>query len=108
MKKWIVILSLALLLSNGFWINKTLNYEIALSYAAGTINSNLNEIQQAMQLVNLDVLGRHADELLVQLDSEKITSMPFEKEGCINVGFFCLELNESRHVTAVSCSNCGR
>ena len=101
MKKLVVILVLALVISNGYWIYKTIDNAVALHYAIDSANFTAKALEQAIYVANLNVLGTSADEALVKLTPDVYGLEPFEKEGCINAGQICLELDENRVVTGV-------
>jgi len=101
MKRWIVFLLLALVISNGYWLYKMLDTTITLKYAVDSYKSTEKALEQAIRVANLNVVGITAEDALEQLSPTVNGLTPFEKEGCINVTQICLELDEYRMVTGV-------
>ena len=91
MKKWIALLLLALLISNGYWIHRTIDNSVTLNYAADSFRSTAKSLEQAIRIANINVVGVSAEEALDKLNPTVYGLQPFEKEGCINAGGICLE-----------------
>lgn len=98
LKIFMIFLILALVATNGYWILKTVDQAVTLHYAASSSNTSERQLKQAMHIANLRVIGMSADEVLKLSNLSLDGIPPFEKEGCVNVGLICLELNDARYV----------
>ncbi len=101
MKILITFLFLALLISNSYWIYKSVDNAVTISYAADSINGTAKALEQAIRVANLNVIGMDAEEAFDLLNPDVDGLEPFEKRGCISAGQICLVLNDTRSVTGV-------
>lgn len=101
MKIAIGILAILLILTNSFWVYNILDDAVTCMYSDSSFELTQKMYEQTTMIANLNVIGKHADEVLAQLTPDVYGLEPFEKEGCIIAGQVCLELNESRVITAV-------
>jgi hypothetical protein len=101
LKYWIVVLLIALIVSNGYWFHHTFDNGVSYTYLEASLDSSTQALKQTLQIANGNVIGKSADDVLMLLDPDVSGLKPFEKEGCIYAGQICLALDEARIVVGV-------
>jgi hypothetical protein len=101
LKKWIALLTIAIVVSNGYWIYNTVDNAVTLHYVEDSANFTAKKLEQAIRVANMNVIGISAEDAFDQLNPDVDGLAPFEKEGCIYAGLICLEFDGSRTVVRV-------
>ena len=96
-----IALVVALVVSNAYWIYKTFDNAVTLTYVEASGESTEMDRQQTVVLANLNVVGRTVDDVIGLLGTDINGLKPFEKEGCLYYSQVCLQLNDQRVVVAV-------
>jgi len=98
---WIILLVIALVSSNAYWMMTTLDSGITLTYQESSLELTQKMHEQTLRLANLELIGLGADEALEKIGKDVYGLQPFEKEGCINAGNICVRLDENRKVVGI-------
>ena len=101
-RTWIVLLVVALLGSNLFWLIQTLDAGISYTYQEASLDTAENIAKAAVAVANLDLIGLPLDQAFERVQSLEATFSVFEKsDGCIYVSEVCIYANESGIVQGV-------
>jgi len=96
-----IALVIALVVTNGFWIYRTFDNGVTLTYAQADIESGQKLYGEAVALANLNLIGRSIDEARKLIGMDVYGLEPFEKEGCLYAGGICVRFDADRTVVAI-------
>lgn len=100
MLKWIVSITLALLIcSNLFLIYSFIDQAVTSKYHDMVKYERQQQVEQLKSITKHFVSGLHKDELTKLLD--ELGYKPFEKEGAIHISFVAFEFDDKGMVTTV-------
>ena len=100
-RHWIIFLVIALVSSNAYWMMTALDSGITLTYQESSLELARKMHEQTLRLANLELIGLGADDALAKIGKDVYGLDPFEKEGCINAGNVCVQLDENRRVVGI-------
>jgi hypothetical protein len=98
MKFWIILLVTLLLGTNAFWILSIIDDAVTCSYSDASFDTTLKMYNQTIVLANLDLKGKTAEQAISLIGKDVYGLSPFIKDGCVNVGQVCVQLNEDNVV----------
>ena len=99
MKYWIVFLITLLLGTNAFWVLSVIDDAVTCSYSDASFDTTLKMYNQTIILANLDLKGKTAEQAISLIGKDVYGLAPFIKDGCVNAGMVCVQLNENNIVT---------
>jgi hypothetical protein len=100
-KHWIVILLIALIGSNIYWLLFIFDIGITTTYREAEYESTSKMLDQTMRLANMNLIGIDADVAMSRIGKGVYGTQPYIKDGCIYAGNVCLKLDESRAIMKI-------
>jgi len=100
-KRWIILLTALLVISNAYWVFVMIDTGITMTYREASFELTEKKSEQAIRLANLNLIGMGADEALALIGTDVYDLEPFEKEGCLYAGQVCLRLDENRVIVKI-------
>jgi hypothetical protein len=100
-KIWLVILSLSLLLSNLWWLYRSIDFGVTHTYAMAQCESDRFALSQLEAILPVALNPGHTQEQIVSAVHIDAEDSPFEKEGYLWVGQLGLKFDASGRLAQV-------
>jgi len=101
-RTWIVLLVIALLSTNAFWIIQTLDAGMSYTYQQASLDTASEKVEAAIVISNLGIIGLSKSEALEKLKALEGDYSIFEKsDGCIYVSEICVYSDEAGLIQGV-------
>ncbi len=97
----IILLVLALIGTNAYWLFVIIDQGITQTYMDSSLEMSQKQYEQSVILSNLELNGMSSEEAIKRIGKDVYGSEPFIKEGCIWAGQVCLSL-ENNYVTGIN------
>ncbi len=103
LKTWIVILLLALIGSNVFWLIQMLDAGISYTYLHSSLDTAERTSEAAIEIAKMNLVGVAQEEALEQLRAlePQISVFWKEQESCIYAAEVCVFINPAGNVQEV-------
>jgi len=101
MKYWITALAILLLVTNGFWMYRTLDNGITLTYSDASLDLSNQMYRQSLALSNLNLVGATVEEAKALVGKDIHGLDLFEKEGCLYAGQICMQISTDRTIEVI-------
>jgi hypothetical protein len=97
----IVVLSIALITTNAFWLYYAIDRAITASYADASLEGEIRWREAAQLVLPLVAQGDGAEAIVKREAERKLHSVPYEKDGYLWVDELGLRFNESGRLVSV-------
>jgi hypothetical protein len=103
LKTWIVILLIALIGSNVFWLIQMFDAGISYTYLDSSLDTAERRSEAAIEIANMNLVGVTQEEALAQLKAlePQISVFWKEQENCIYAAGVCVFINSAGNVQEV-------
>ena len=85
----------------GAWLYTSIDKGVTIAYHQDTIVTTERSLQQALSLAQHNVIGKTVEYVKAVVPRDLGGAEPFVKEGCLNYGEICLQLDQHQVIAEI-------